>query len=111
MKEVDSGFGLPGRKQMLTGKQRRFLRAMGHSLDPIVQVGKGGVSETVMQQLDEALEARELVKVKVLNNCMMEVDEVAEGLEAGTGAEIAQIIGHNILFYRRAKEKPQIELP
>lgn len=96
---------------MLTGKQRRFLRSMGNTLEPIVHVGKGGVSETVMSQLDEALESRELVKVKVLNNCLQEVAEVAEGLEAGTGADIAQIIGHNILFYRRAKEKPQIELP
>ncbi|MFZ3170551.1 MAG: ribosome assembly RNA-binding protein YhbY [Carboxydocellales bacterium] len=111
-KEVDSGCcWSANRKSMLTGKQRRFLRAMGNTLEPIVHVGKGGISETVMSQLDEALENRELVKVKVLNNCMQELDEVAKGLEACTGAEIAQIIGHSILFYRQAKEKPQIELP
>ncbi len=96
---------------MLNGKQRRFLRAMGSTLEPIVQVGKGGVSLTLIQQLDEALEARELVKVKILNNCLLEVDEVAKALEEGTGAEIAQVIGHTILYFRRAKEKPQIELP
>jgi RNA-binding protein len=96
---------------MLTGKQRRFLRAMGSGLDPILQIGKGGVTDTVAQQLDEALEARELVKVKVLNNCLMDVEEVADALEAMTGSYVAQKIGHNILFYRRSEKKPQIELP
>ncbi|MHB8171710.1 MAG: ribosome assembly RNA-binding protein YhbY [Thermincolia bacterium] len=95
---------------MLTGKQKRFLRSMGSTVDPIVQVGKGGIGPSLIQQLDEALEARELVKVRVLRNCLEERDEVAEALSQATKAEVAQQIGSNILFYRRSK-KPQIELP
>ncbi|MDA8235283.1 MAG: ribosome assembly RNA-binding protein YhbY [Clostridia bacterium] len=95
---------------MLTGKQKRFLRAIGSTIDPIVQVGKGGVGPNLIQQLDEALEAREVVKVRVLRNCLEEREEVAETLAQATKAEVAQQIGSNILFYRKSK-KPQIELP
>ncbi|AVX19969.1 MULTISPECIES: ribosome assembly RNA-binding protein YhbY [Carboxydocella] len=95
---------------VLTGKQKRYLRGLG-SLEPVtVQIGKGGVTPTVIQQLDETLEARELVKVRVLKNCLEEKEDIARRLAEGTGAELVQMIGHNLLFYRPA-QKPQIQLP
>lgn len=94
----------------LTGKQKRYLRGLG-SLEPVtVQIGKGGVSPTVIQQLEETLAARELVKVRVLRNCLEEKEEIARQLAEGTGAELVQLLGHILLFYRPAK-KPQIQLP
>lgn len=95
----------------LTGKQKRFLRAMGSGIDPIVQVGKMGVNENVITQIDEALEARELLKIKVLNNCPIDLKEVAEQVAVETDCAVAQTIGHIILVYRPSKEKPQIQLP
>lgn len=94
----------------LTGKQKRFLRAMGSTIDPIVQVGKGGVTENLIKQVDEALEARELIKLRVLNNAPEEVDGIAGQIAGATGAAVAQTIGHIVLFYRPAK-KPEIMLP
>lgn len=96
---------------MLSGKQRRFLRAMGSTMEPLVLVGKSGVSESLILQLDEALETRELVKVKVLNNCAQDLTEIGQLLEVQTSSERVQTIGHTFLYYRRASEKPQIELP
>lgn len=96
---------------MLTGKQKRFLRALGSEMDPIIQVGKGGISENLIIQLDEALEARELVKLRVLKNCLEERSDVAEELSEATDSEVVQKIGHNILFYRKSVEQPRIELP
>jgi len=96
---------------MLTGKQKGFLRSLGHSLDPIIQLGKGGVGENLLKQVEDALEARELIKGRVLNNCLEEPAEIAAELAASSGAELVQVIGRNFLLYRRAKEKPVIELP
>lgn len=98
-------------EKMLTGKQRRFLRALGTGVDPIIQVGKAGMMDAVIRQLDEALEARELVKVRVISNAPVEPHEVADRLTEGTGAELVQVIGRNILFYRRSEKKPSINLP
>lgn len=84
---------------------------MGSAMEPIIQVGKGGVSENLIIQLDEALEARELVKLRVLKNCLEEKSDVAEELAEATKSEIVQKIGHNILFYRQSSEQPRIELP
>lgn len=96
---------------MLTGKEKRFLRSLANTMDPVVQVGKGSVNESVLFSLNEALEARELVKVRVLKNCLDEVDEVAEALAAQSNAELVQVIGRNVLLYRRHPKKPVIELP
>ncbi|NLW24600.1 MAG: ribosome assembly RNA-binding protein YhbY [Clostridia bacterium] len=96
---------------MLSGKQRRFLRALGNVLDPIVQVGKLGVNESVIFSLNEALAARELVKVRVLKNCLEDTKEVAHKLAEKTNSDLVQIIGHNILLYRQSEEKPLIKLP
>lgn len=96
---------------MLTGKQRRFLRAMGTGLDPIIHIGKAGLIDAVVQQLDEALEARELVKVRVIANAPVEAKEIGPELAEAAQAELVQVIGRNILFYRRSGTKPVLELP
>ncbi|QFT89931.1 RNA-binding protein [Bacillus sp. THAF10] len=96
---------------MLTGKQKRFLRAEAHHLDPIFQVGKGGVNENMTKQISEALEVRELLKVSVLQNCEDDRKEVAEELVKGTKAELVQVIGNTIILYKQSKENKQIVLP
>ncbi|AMX82828.1 RNA-binding protein [Geobacillus subterraneus] len=96
---------------MLTGKQKRFLRAQAHHLKPIFQVGKGGVTEAMTEQIAAALEARELLKVSVLQNCEEDRHIVAEQLAEGTGAELVQVIGNTIVLYKESKEHKQIVLP
>jgi RNA-binding protein len=96
---------------MLTGKQKRYLRSKAHHLDPIFQVGKGGVNENMVKQVAVALEARELFKISVLQNCEEDKNVVAEQLAKGTGADIVQIIGNTIVLYKESAEKKQIILP
>lgn len=96
---------------MLTGKQKRFLRSKAHHLNPIFQVGKGGVNDNMVKQIREALEARELIKVSVLQNCEYDRNEVAEQLGAGAEAEVVQIIGNIIVLYKESVENKQISLP
>ncbi|MED1205060.1 ribosome assembly RNA-binding protein YhbY [Heyndrickxia acidicola] len=96
---------------MLTGKQKRFLRSKAHHLSPIFQVGKGGVNENMLKQITEALEARELMKVTVLQNCEEDKDVIADQLVEGTKAELVQIIGNIIVLYKESKENKQLSLP
>ena len=96
---------------MLTGKQKRFLRATAHHLTPIFQVGKGGVNDNMIKQIADALEARELLKVSILQNCDVDKDTVANELVKGTRAELVQIIGHTIVLYKESKENKKLELP
>ncbi|XYY59276.1 ribosome assembly RNA-binding protein YhbY [Bacillus velezensis] len=96
---------------MLTGKQKRFLRSKAHHLTPIFQVGKGGVNENMVKQIAEALEARELIKVSVLQNCEDDKNDVAEALVKGDRSQLVQTIGNTIVLYKESKENKQIELP
>ncbi|KYC95500.1 ribosome assembly RNA-binding protein YhbY [Bacillus amyloliquefaciens] len=96
---------------MLTGKQKRFLRLKAHHLTPIFQVGKGGVNENMVKQIAEALEARELIKVSVLQNCEDDKNDVAEALVKGSRSQLVQTIGNTIVLYKESKENKQIELP
>jgi RNA-binding protein len=96
---------------MLTGKQKRFLRSKAHHLNPIFQVGKGGVNENLIKQVDDALEARELLKISVLQNCEEDRDTVAETLSKGAGADLVQVIGNTIILYKESKENKQLILP
>lgn len=96
---------------MLTGKQKRLLRSKAHHLNPIFQVGKGGVNENMIKQVGEALEARELLKVSVLQNCEEDRDTVAQQLSEGAKADVVQIIGNIIVLYKESKENKQIKLP
>ncbi|MGM0900154.1 ribosome assembly RNA-binding protein YhbY [Mesobacillus maritimus] len=96
---------------MLTGKQKRFLRAKAHHLNPIFQVGKGGVNENMIAQISDVLEARELIKISILQNCDEDRDTVAEQLSKGARAELVQVIGNTIVLYKESRENKQIELP
>lgn len=97
--------------QTLTGKQRRHLRALAHHLDPIVQLGKQGLTSGAERAIDEALEHHELVKIKLLTECPESRDELAEKLSPRVSAAIAQTLGRTILLYRRHPKKPVITLP
>jgi RNA-binding protein len=95
----------------LTGKQRRHLRALGHSLEPAVQLGKHGLTEAATSAIEIALARHELVKVRLGTECPEDRDEVAARLEPVLRARIAQTLGRTILFYRRHAQKPVIQLP
>lgn len=95
----------------LTGKQRRFLRARGHHLTPVVYVGREGVSHAVVAAVDEALLAHELVKVKLGQNADEGRREAASALAEATSSQIAQVLGRTVLLYRRHPEKPALVLP
>ena len=95
----------------LTGKQRRFLRALGHHKDPIVQVGKNGLTDAVTSAVDSALEQHELVKVRIGTECPDDREDVAEALAGALRAHVTQVIGRTILLYRRHPKEPKIKLP
>jgi len=96
---------------MLTGKQRRHLRALAHPLKPLVQVGKGGIDDGLIAAVDQALADHELIKVKVGENAGMDRHEVAEQLADKTKSQVAQVLGNTVLLYRPDPEDPTIELP
>ncbi|GIP39551.1 putative RNA-binding protein YqeI [Paenibacillus sp. J31TS4] len=96
---------------MLTGKQKRYLRSLAHHLDPIFQVGKGGVNEHLITHINDAIETRELIKVSILNNCLEDKNEIAADLAARSGSELVQTIGKTVVLYKESKEHKTIELP
>lgn len=96
---------------MLTGKQKRHLRSKAHHLNPIFQVGKGGLNENMIKQIGEALEVRELLKISILQNCEVDKKVVAEQLATGSHAELVQLIGHTVVLYKESIENKQINLP
>ena len=95
---------------MLTSKQRAVLRGMANSMDTIFQVGKGGISDTLVAQTDDALRARELTKLRVLENSGYTAREAAEQLAEQTGSDVVQVIGSRFVLYRRNPKKPVIDL-
>lgn len=96
---------------LLTGKQKRFLRSKAHHLQAIFQVGKDGVTSNMITQLNDVLEKRELIKLRVLQNCLEHKTVVADQIAHGTNAEIVQIIGNQIVLYKESLEHKTIELP
>ena len=96
---------------MITSKQRSFLRSMAHSIDPVAYLGKQGLTENVIKQIDVCLEARELVKVKLQEGCDLDAKEVANEVADKLGAEFVQAIGHKFTLYRESKDNKQIVLP
>ena len=94
----------------LTGKQRRALRALGHHLEPVVQVGHAGVTAGVVAAVEQALWDHELVKVKVGSEAPGDRKVVAAELAAATGAELAQVLGRTLLLYKANPDEPRIEL-
>lgn len=97
------------RALMPSTKLRKALRAAGHHLSPVVQVGKEGVTEAVLAQLDAQLTAHELVKVRLGAESPEDRFEAAERLGGAAGAQVAQILGRTVLVYRRHPEKPRFE--
>jgi len=95
----------------VTGKQRRYLRALGQRLAATLHVGHEGVTEAVVRQADALLEAHELVKVRVGDNAPEDRHATAEALAGRTGADLAQVLGRTALLYRRRREEPTIVLP
>lgn len=95
---------------MLKGKQKRYLRGLGHPLSPAVQIGKHEITEALIAETCAALESHELIKVKIQESCMTDRREVADALATACGAELAQVLGRTFLLYRQAS-KPSIILP
>ena len=94
----------------LTGKQRAQLRAMANELEPIVHIGKGGITDNIVTQMNDALKARELVKGRVLENSLLTAREACDRLAATCRAEPVQVIGSKFVLYKRNEQKPKIEL-
>lgn len=95
----------------LTGKQRRYLRALAHELSPVVQIGHQGLTEPVLKAMDQALETHELIKVRVLAETGDEARALVPDIEAKLKAAVPQVIGHTVLVYRRRDKDPKIQLP
>ena len=89
----------------LTSKQRAQLRALGNPLEPIVHIGKGDLGDNLIRQADEALEARELIKCRVLETSEYTAREAAEALSKATRAEVVQVIGTKFILYRQSHKK------
>ena len=96
---------------MLSSKQRAFLRSMANTMDPIMQVGKSGVGEELITSVDNALEARELIKMSALETAPVTAREAADELAAATGADVVAVVGRRFVLYRPSKKKKKIELP
>ncbi len=95
----------------MTGKQRAYLRSLANGLETILYVGKGGLSENVIKQAEEALTARELIKGRVLEASMLTAAEACQALAEATGAEGVQSIGSRFVLYRTHPTEPKIRLP
>ena len=95
---------------MLTSKQRAYLRSLASNEPTIMQVGKGGIGENLIKTVSDALEARELIKLSVLENSGEEAREVAEALAEATAAEVVGVVGKKIILYRESEKKKRIEL-
>ena len=96
----------------MPSKQRAYLQGLAMTMDPILQLGKGGLTPENTAAVDEALAARELIKISVLQNCLEDPRQMAEVLAERTHSQIVQVIGKKIVLYREGKnEKKKIELP
>ena len=95
----------------MTSKQRAYLRGLASKEDAILHIGKGGMNENIVKQANDALEARELIKLKCLENCELSPLEAANLLAEECSAEGICAIGSKAVLYRRSQKKPKIELP
>ena len=95
---------------MLNSKQRAKLRALANPMETILQIGKGGIGETTVTQVDDALTARELIKLRVLETAEYTAREAAQQIAEQTNSEVVQVIGTRFVLFRRNHKKPQIEL-
>ena len=95
---------------MLTSKQRARLRSLANDMDTIMQVGKDGVNENMIKTVSDALEARELIKMRALENSGMTSRDAAEELAEAVGADVVSVVGTGFVLYRRSEKNPKIEL-
>ena len=96
---------------MLTSKQRAYLRSLANGLEPIVHAGKGGISDALIKQADDALTAREIIKGKVLETAPGTARELAEKIAAAVNAQVVQVIGRTFVLFRQKEKDSQIKLP
>ncbi len=90
---------------MISGKQRAYLRKIGHELKPVMQIGKEGLTDTVISAVDEVLEKRELVKLSILESAMLDTREVCDDVANRLQAEPVQAIGNKFILYRRSSNE------
>ena len=100
--------------QALSNAQKKFLRKLGHNLNPVIYIGKEGLSDTVISAIDEALDHHELIKIKIINTDKISKHEAADQVPGLTRSKLVQLIGKTLLVYRGNKDKKrdeQIRLP
>lgn len=95
----------------MTNKQRSYLKGLAMTMDPIFQLGKSSLTPENTQAIAEALEARELIKINVLQNCADDPNELAQIVAERTHSQVVQVIGKKIVLYKESKNKKKIELP
>ena len=95
----------------LNSKQRAYLKGLAMNMDPIFQVGKSSLTPEFIEGVREAIDARELIKISVLKNCMDDPKEIAQVLAERTRSQVVQVIGKKIVLYKESKDRKRIELP
>lgn len=95
---------------MLNTKQRAYLRSLAQTMQPIFQVGKNGVTDTLIEDLKNALEARELIKINLLNTLPDDKETIAREIEKRTDSQIVQIVGNKLTLYKKSVNNPKIEV-
>ena len=95
---------------MITSKQRAYLRSLAVNLPAIMQIGKGGLGENLIKTVDDALEAKELIKLSVLENSDEAARSAADSIAEATGADVVAVLGRKIVLYRESKKHKKIEL-
>lgn len=95
----------------MDSKQRAYLKGLAMNMDAIYQIGKSSITPELTKGIDEALEARELIKISVLKNCLDDPKEIASVIAERTGSEVVQVIGKKIILYKPSQTKPKIVLP
>ncbi len=97
-------------RNMLTSKQRAYLRGIAQSYETIFQIGKGGISDNLIMQVNDALKKRELIKLRVLDNCDLSSREAADQIAEKTSADVVQVIGSRFVLFKRNPQEPVIDL-
>ena len=96
---------------MLSGKQRRYLKSMANRMTPTFQIGKNGVTDNFLNQVDEYLEVKEIIKIKILNNSFLDTKETANEIANKLNAEFVQSIGNKFVIYRESEDNKTIKIP
>lgn len=96
---------------IMTSKQRAYLRSLANTIEPIFQIGKSGISENLIKQLNDAINARELIKISILESAPANVRELGEEVAISTNSILVQTIGNKVTLYRPKKQNSRINLP